>query len=111
LPDHNYGKMFDDQYNKNHNLVGNYSPDVILDSEIVYAPKRGQKLSSYLKDLKIHIDYSVTKNTSAHINGPKGAWYTHRSSRGCFMCENISMIKTQYHVLELVLLQSPGMKF
>ncbi len=100
-----------DQYNTDVIDVGSYSSELITDAELVYAPKKGQTLNSYMADLNVHIKYCERKNISAHINGPKGAWRTHKFSNGCFMCEDQAMIHVLYRVLGYIFQDNPNYVF
>ncbi len=64
-----------------------------------FSPQDGQTWSSYVDQLAIYVKFAEEKNISTHINGPRRAWYTHRSSSSCFMCEDIDL----HHVMLSVL--------
>ncbi len=72
-----------------------------------YAAKEGQTWQSYIEELKIHKKYVEEKNIATHINGPRGSWYTHRSSASCFMCEDIDFINVIYQAMVLMAKQYP----
>ncbi len=64
-----------------------------------FAPIHGQTLESYITQLKIYIKFATEKNAQYHINGPRGPWYTHRSSSSCFMCEDVDLHHVLLHTL------------
>ncbi len=76
-----------------------------------YAVKEGQTWQSYVEELKIHKKYVEEKNIATHINGPRGSWYTHRSSASCFMCEDIDFINVMYRAIEMMAKQYPKQVF
>jgi len=97
-----------DQYNtldENKDL-GNTSSYVPTPS-LAYSPINGELLASYYQKLKIYRKINYEKNTKAHITPPKGAWYTHRSPLGCFMCEDQQMINVLLEIIRILSLRYP----
>ncbi len=72
-----------------------------------FAPIEGQTWSSYAEQLKIYVKFANEKNISYHINGPRRAWYTHRSSSSCFMCEDVDLEQVMLHTIEMMAKQYP----
>ncbi len=72
-----------------------------------FAPKEGQTWESYVEQLKIYVKYADEKNIATHINGVRRAWYTHRSSPSCFMCEDVDLRHVMLSAMELMTKQSP----
>ncbi len=72
-----------------------------------FAPKEGQTWESYVEQLKIYVKYADEKNIATHINGVRRAWYTHRSSPSCFMCEDVDLRHVMLSAMELMSKQSP----
>jgi len=102
-------KNLKDQYNtldENQDL-GN-TDSYIPTPSLAYSPSKDETLESYFKKLKIYRKINYEKNTKAHINTPKGAWYTHRSPLGCFMCEDQQMINIMLEVIRILSLRYPS---
>ncbi len=76
-----------------------------------FAPQQGQTWESYVQQLKIYIKFATEKNASVHINGPRGSWYTHRSSPSCFMCEDVDLHHVMLHTMEMMSKQYPKQVF
>jgi len=92
-----------DQYNtldENQDL-GN-TKSYIPTPSLAYSPIKDETLESYYAKLKIYRKINYEKNTKAHITPPKGAWYTHRSPLGCFMCEDQQMINVLLEVIRIL---------
>ncbi len=101
-------KNLKDQYNTldvNQDL-GN-TESYIPTPSLVYSPILGEKLSAYFDKLKIYRKINYEKNTKAHITPPKGAWYTHRSPLGCFMCEDQQMINVMLEIIGILAKRYP----
>ncbi len=78
----------------------------ILNADLDYTPKEGQTWESYIQELTTHVQYSSKKNAKAHINGPRGPWYTHKGAT-CFMCEDQNLIHAMLNVMRLMASSSP----
>ncbi len=76
-----------------------------------FAPKEGQTLQSYTEQLSIYIKFAQEKNIATHINGPRRAWYTHRSSPSCFMCEDTDLHQVMLSALRLIETKYPKLIF
>ncbi len=72
-----------------------------------YAPKEGQTWTSYVEQLAIFIKYAEEKNIATHINGVRRAWYTHRSSPSCFMCEDTDLHHVMLNAIRMMAKQYP----
>ncbi len=101
----------EDQYNTN--ATGEeshkYKQEVHYDPK--YLPVKGQTWESYLQDLKVHIRYATNANTDNHINGTRGAWYTHRRSRECWMCQDLNIMHSMLRTIERMIKTSPKKTF
>ncbi len=96
-----------DQYNTEEKPKNQHDFDNIIHADLRFAPKEHQTWESYIKELKIYVDFADKKNTGAHINGVRGAWYTHRQSSGCFMCEDVNLRHVMLSVLQIMAKQHP----
>ncbi len=99
-----------DQYNT---LDNPYDPDDIekvTKADVEYAPNEGETLSSYYQRAKIYVRLCEKKNIQTHINGPKGAWYTHRNPAGCFACEDLNLLNVILRTLDLIQQKYPETK-
>lgn len=76
----------------------------ILNADIRIAPKKGQLLADYVKELQIYVQMASKKNIQIHIiKGVRGKpWYTHLRGDGCFMCEDMNMIHAMLSSLRLI---------
>lgn len=102
-------------------LKSQYTDDEKLDSADFYhtvvksqldeSPEKGMTWSQYADKVKVYSKIHSTKNYNTHIDGPRKAWYTHRSPSGCFMCENINFINLMARVIGLMALQHPDNRF
>ncbi len=81
----------------------------IIHSDIRIAPKEGQLLSDYVKELKIYAKIASDKNILIHIiKGVRGKpWYTHTRGDGCFMCEDTNFISITIRALEALSIKYP----
>jgi len=96
-------KNLKDQYNTlDENQDLGHTENYIPTPSLAYSPTKEENLESYFKKLKIYRKINYEKNTKAHINTPKGAWYTHRSPLGCFMCEDQQMINIMLEVIRIL---------
>ncbi len=79
-----------DQYNAPGDLhVSDIDNAIVLPHK--FAPVEGQTWESYVEQLRIYVKFADEKNIATHVNGPRRAWYTHRSSPACFMCEDMDL--------------------
>ncbi len=102
-------KGLKDQYNTldiNKDL-GN-TPEYVPTPSLAYSPSKNETLESYYQKLKIYRKINYEKNTKAHITPPKGAWYTHRSPLGCFMCEDQQMLNVMLEIIRILSLRHPS---
>ncbi len=72
-----------------------------------FAVTMGQTWESYIEQLKIYIKFADEKNIATHINGPRRAWYTHKSSPSCFMCEDVDLRHVMINAMEIMAKQYP----
>ncbi len=104
-------KGLNDQYNTRDNPLDVKKAERVINSNLKYAPQLHQSWEQYVKELETHVKYANDKNTLAHINGTRGAWYTHRSPLGCFMCEDIALRSVMLQVLQCMAKQYPNNSF
>jgi len=97
-----------DQYNTlDENADLGNTKNYIPTPSLVYAPVLGDTLETWVPKLKIYRKINYEKNTKSHITPPKGAWYTHRSPLGCFMCEDQQMINVMLEILGILSKRHP----
>ncbi len=96
-----------DQYNTEENKYQEEDYTRVLKTDLDFAPKSGESISSYAKKCIIYAKMNAKKNIQTHINGPKGAWYTHRNPAGCYSCEDTNLIAILVDVLNLIALIHP----
>jgi len=100
-----------DQYNTEDNKFEEEDYSRVLRADLEFAPKSNENISSYAKKVIIYAQLQAKKNIQTHINGPKGAWYTHRNPAGCFACEDTNLIAILTDVLQLLALKHPDDTF
>jgi len=83
----------------------------VVNSQVSYAPNKGETWKEYSNRVKIYADLNAKKNRLTHIDSPRKAWYTHRSPMGCFMCEDTNLISMLVRVLCEMGSISPENKF
>ncbi len=81
-----------DQYNSLENKFEEEDYLKVLKADLEFAPKAGENILHYANKLPQYKNSNAKKNIQTHINGPKGAWYTHRNPAGCFACEDTNLI-------------------
>ncbi len=90
----------EDQYNS---LRNKYNPQEydndILETDTNWLPIKNETILSYYKRLEIYNKINLKHNVQSHINGTKGAWWTHRNPGGCFMCDDINLLQTMLNVI------------
>ncbi len=97
-------KYLRDQYNELKNQERQYA-DLddftiqILQSTEDYAIKKSQTLEQYIPTLEAYVTLYSTTSMKKHVTCPKGAWYSHRSPEGCFICK---MQNLNYYLLNLL---------
>lgn len=91
-----------DQYNSLDNHYEEQDFNRILNANLDYAPKSHQTWMSYYESARIFAGMNAKKNIKTHINGPKGAWYTHRNPMGCFACEDTNLINVLLAVIGIM---------
>ncbi len=95
-------KGFRDQYNSTDNPFEEADYEKVLNADLDYAPKKGETFESYYVRLLVYVKMGAKKNIKTHINGPKGAWYTHRNPQGCYSCEDMNLISCMCNVIGLM---------
>lgn len=89
-----------DQYNS---LRNPYQEDdfnrEITESDTDWLPQKKETIQSYHSRLTIYAKLNLKHNVQSHINGPKGAWWTHRNPSGCFMCNDTNLISVMLNVI------------
>ncbi len=83
----------------------------VVNANITYAPHKGETWVQYAERLHIYADLAAEKSRKTHIDGPRKAWYTHRSSLGCFMCEDMNFISLLCRVVTEMALLHPDTRF
>ncbi len=73
----------------------------IINSKLQMTPTKGETYGEYIVRLEIYCDLAAEKSRKTHIDGPRKAWYTHRSPMGCFMCEHINLVSMMLQVLKI----------
>ncbi len=99
-----------DQYNSLDNPYDMHDVEKVTRSDLEYAPNEGESLSSYYQRAKIYVKLQEKKNIQTHINGPKGAWYTHRNPAGCFACEDLNLLNILLRTIQLIQEKYPDSK-
>jgi len=99
-----------DQYNSLDNHEYTYT-ETRNNSDLEYAPSKGQTLHSYAIEAEIYAKTGFKTNERSHINAPKGAWYTHKSPQGCFMCADQNLISVLIDVIKYLSTIYPKQKF
>jgi len=100
-----------DQYNTLDNPYDSNDIEKVIHADLEYAPKPKQDIKSYSENLRIYYKLQCKKNIQTHINGPKGAWYTHRNPSGCFACEDMNLMSVMLQVIELMASKHPEYTF
>ncbi len=100
-----------DQYNSLDNPYQETDYKKILHADLQFTPKKDETILSYATRIKIDSNYNAKKNIQSHINGPKGAWYTHRNPGGCFMCEDTNLISVLVQALLILAENHPELRF
>ncbi len=80
------------QYDNDEERLDSNNYKSVTNSNVEYSPHKNETWSMYAERIKIYADLAAKKNRLTHIDGPRKAWYTHRSPMGCFMCEDINFI-------------------
>ncbi len=100
-----------DQYNTLDNPYDEHDIEKIIRADLEYAPKSKQTWKSYCENLRIYYKLACKKNIQTHVNGPKGAWYTHRNPSGCFACEDMNLLSVMLQTIELMASKHPDTTF
>ncbi len=100
-----------DQYNALDNPIEEADYKKVINADLEFAPKRGVSWIEYAKEIEIYVKMQAKKNIQTHINGPKGAWYTHRNPAGCFACESMNLENVMKNVLRCMAEAHPDDKF
>ncbi len=96
-----------DQYNTLDKPYDENDIEAVIQSSLEYTPSKGQTLESYAENLKIYYKMCCKKNIQTHINGTKGAWFTHRNPAGCFACEDMNLMSVMMDVIRLLASKYP----
>ncbi len=101
--DNPYSEIIVDQYNSLDNPYqeSDYNK-TILETDTEWLPKKGETYQSYVARATIYAKLASKHNIQSHINGPKGAWWTHRNPSGCFMCEDTNLISCLINILQII---------
>ncbi len=99
-----------DQYNTLDNPYDLHDIEKVTKADLEYTPNEGETLNSYYNRAKIYVKLCEKKNIQTHINGPKGAWYTHRNPAGCFACEDLNLLNVLLRTLEIITEKYPDSK-
>ncbi len=83
----------------------------LVNSKHVCTPEKGETWSHYSDRVSIYAKIQADKNRLTHIDGPRKSWYTHRSSMGCFMCEDTNLIAVLRRVVGIMSIQYPENRF
>ncbi len=71
----------------------------VINANITYAPHKSETWSNFAIRIKIYATLASEKSRKVHIDGPRKAWYTHRSP-SCFMCEDMNLISLMSRVID-----------
>ncbi len=104
-------KFLRDQYNSLDNPYNEDDYKRILHADLEFSPKPHQTWESYAAAIIIYAKMNAKKNIQTHINGPKGAWYTHRNPAGCFACEDSNLISVLVQTINLMAQTYPKTTF
>ncbi len=101
--------MFD-QYNTLDKKVDVNDIKNVINSNLTFTPTSGQTLSSYVAQLAVYVKFNADANIRTHINGVKGAWWTHKNPMGCFACNDTNLIHVMKDLLTLISIKYPDIK-
>ncbi len=89
-----------DQYNSLRNPYQSQDYNRELnESDTDWLPTENETILSYHARLTIYAKINLKHNVQSHIDGPKGAWWTHRNPGGCFMCDDTNLIHVMLNVI------------
>ncbi len=71
-----------------------------------FIPIDGESLAQWSKRVENVVRQLESYSISKHIEGKKGAWYTHWSSSSCFMCDQATACR--FYILSLLGLTKLG---
>lgn len=97
-----------DNFGKNLEETKNYATKPRQSSS--FLPTEGETLEVYFQRLVNSVEEQYQISTNAHINGPKGPWYTHRTPSGCFICNQATLSQYMESIIESVLDAIPKSK-
>ncbi len=100
-----------DKYNSVDKMVDENDYKKVVNSDVEFSPSKGESWSSYYAKVQVYVRLGAKKNIKAHINGPKGPWWTHRNPQGCFCCEDLALLQVLQDVLGIMVNQYPDNKF
>ncbi len=96
-----------DRYNTTDKMVDSHDYKKVLNVDLEFSPKKGESWESWFVKAELYADMGAKKSIKAHINGPKGAWWTHRNPQGCFPCEDMNLIRVLINVMGVMVQQYP----
>lgn len=96
-----------DKYNTTDKMVDENDYKKVLNADLEFTPNKGETWESWFAKAEVYAKMGAKKNIKAHINGPKGAWWTHRNPQGCFPCEDTTLITTLINVMGIMVQQYP----
>ncbi len=82
----------------------------IVNADIQTSPKTGEKLSDYIKKIKIFQDIAYITNWETHVDNGRKTWYTHKRPQ-CFMCADQQFIAVIIQAMQVINKQNPNIKF
>ncbi len=108
----NQRKGLRDQYNTLDNAYDETQIEKIIYKDLDYAPSPKQTWISYAETLNIYKKLCEKHNIQAHINSPKGAWYTHRNpAQTCWMCDDLNLLNVMYDTILYMAKKHPDTTF
>ncbi len=99
-----------DRYNTIDQQVDQNDYNHLLNSDLEYAPKRGQSWKEYAVIAQLYARQNAKISIKTHVEC-KRQWYTHRSPLGCFMCSDINLISVLQRTIALMAEQYPSQQF
>ncbi len=65
----------------------------------IIAPTTTESLLLYVSRLRVNLEELDTQSTNEHMYGVRGAWYVHKRSQNCFICDYSTMTNQQLDIL------------
>lgn len=100
-----------DKYNTTDKMVDENDYKKVVNSDLAFSPNKDETWESWFAKAQVYQKLAIKKNIKQHINGPKGAWWTHRNPQGCFCCEDVDMLTILINVIGVMVKQYPKNKF